>query len=784
MTLTDDIERQALALLDLAFDQPTDDRQAFVKGHKNFNRAVKSRALQLLAEENGADIATGGALVDASEGHIPPPTVGPWQIGALIGRGGMGAVYQAERIGGGFEQTVAIKFVGVGNINVQLADRLREERRLLAGLNHPNITQLIDGGETDDGIPYLVTERVEGQTLQARVEGKKLRLNEKLDVFAAILSGMAYAHQNGVVHRDLSPSNVLVRNDGVVKIIDFGIAKSMDDSDEASTRQSVTQGFTAPERLDGRLSTTLSDVFSLGAILEWMTADEKPPRFEDLAAIVAKAKADTPTDRYSSVDLLRIDIDRYRERRSVHAQSRGLGYRFRRFAGRHPLSLGSAGMAALAGAVAFIAISILYIRAERAEAEALARFDSLRELSRSVLFDVYDAIERIPLTEDAQILVTELGRQYLEELESDPRSTTQLSGDIAAGYIQLGHILADSNKDFFFSPDVASEYWAQAEERLDTILAAEPDNVDALVTKAQLIRWRTQSDLFARADRDAALDAYQQADRLMSTALDKDPLNREAILVHAAIQSAKADALEINGRADEAREIAEGAVNMLLSLPQSHRKTRGVQMAIANQRRMLGRILVGQGAYGEAIDTLTSSLADLDQAEALTAPDRMTRRARSIAHWRRAFARNQGGDPEGAVTDYQEAIAITERRLAIDPENKDATYHLVAWSGEMSLPLSALGRFDEAEAALRTSGAWYQQRYEAEPDDPRRVRTMLVHNAQMTELFRAAGRHDARCAATRELIRYTDEMTALDALSPQDAAAIAPYRTELETCVF
>ncbi|MEM9837865.1 MAG: protein kinase [Pseudomonadota bacterium] len=783
MSPTDEQERDALRLLDLAYDQPADERIAFIGAQTSFSEGVRQRALTLLAAETEeAELVTGGALVDAGAGTEPPQQVGPWKIGPLIGRGGMGAVYKAERVTGDFEQTVAVKFVGSGAKNPQLTDRLRDERRLLAGLNHPNISQLIDGGETPDGTPYLVTELVEGRTLQHLVTEGPLTVSERLDVFKDVLKGMTYAHQNGVVHRDLSPANVLIRNDGVVKIIDFGIAKSVDETEDRTSRQSVTEGFTAPERVAGKPSTTLADIYSLGAILRWITKDTHHRHPTDLDAVVAKATAEDPADRYTSVDLLALDVERYRTGHSVHAHSRYLGYRFKRFAGRHPLSIASTAAVSLLAAGAFIAMSILYVRAEQAEADALARFDSLRELSRTVLFDVYDTIERIPLTDDAQILVTDLGRQYIEELENDPRAPTSLNHEIAAGAIQLGHILADSNKDFFFSPDVADAYWTEAEERLDQLLDQNPDDLRALVTKAQLIRWRTQADLFVRADRTAALENYEAADALLSRALTIDPQDREALIAHAAIQSAKATTLDIAGQAEEARAAIEGSINTLIALPQSLKDRREFAMALANQRRTLGGILIGQGTPEQAIDVLTDSLADIDRAEAAASPDRMTRRARSIAHWRRAYAKLQTGDYDGAVDDYQRAITITKRRLAIDPSNEDAEYNRVAWSAELSLPLSALKRFEEAKAALDQAGAWYLKRYEDAPTDPRRIRTMLVHNAQLMELHRAAGDDQARCEATAELVRFADEMRAIDSLSAQDATAIAPYEEELEKC--
>ncbi|NRA31234.1 MAG: protein kinase [Parvularculaceae bacterium] len=780
--MADETEKQALALLDLAFGEALSERVAFIEGQSGYSDEAKQRALSLLPAEENNQIATGGALLDASEGHLPPDKAGPWKIGELIGRGGMASVYRTERDNGDFEQRVAIKFVTAGRANEKLIFRLRQERRLLATLNHPNISQFIDGGEALDGTPYIVTELVEGTTLQTFIEQNEVSLKERMRIFEAVLSGVTYAHKRSVVHRDLSPANILIRNDGVVKIIDFGIAMSTDDMEDTVARQSVTEGFTAPERIAGGTSTTVSDIFSLGKILTWLLGDLSVPRHRDLEAIATTAAAAAPDQRYGSVELLGLELERYRNKRSVHARGRELGYRLSRFSGRHPLSLTSAGLVMIAALTAVAALAVLYVRADQAEREAVARFDSLSELSRTVLFDIYDAVDRIPLTDDAQVLATTIGRQYLEELENDPRASLSLNLDIAEGFTQLGHIISDSNKDFFFDPETAEEHWQEAERRLDAVLDSDPPNVRALIAKAQLIQWQTQADIFAQADNEAALARYDQADALLNRALLLEPLHPDALLVQAAIRSSSGNALMALGRNSEARTLLSSSLAELEALPSAVSNSRGFHLARSNQRRTLGRILTYSDEPAEAVSILTASVVNLDEAELETGPDRITRRARSLAHWRRAYAHNQLGQTQLAIDDYETAIAITDRRLAIDPENKDAAYNAVAWSAEMSLPLSSTGRFAEAEAALDRAGFWYKERYDANPADPRRIRTMLVHNAQLMELHRAANQPTERCQATAELIRYTDELAGLGKLSPEDAAGVKPYRAELEAC--
>ncbi|MEQ8936939.1 MAG: serine/threonine-protein kinase, partial [Amphiplicatus sp.] len=220
----DDLDAAALTLLDEAFAAPAEERRAIIIEKTEANPDLRERTLALFetAFDDDAPI-TGGGLRILDE-TLAPDIVGNYKIEREIGRGGMGAVYLGRRIAGDFDHAAAIKLVRLTGRSKVFSDRLRSERRLLAQLKHPNIAQLHDGGETEDGAPYFIMEYVDGAPLYDYLRTHEVDLSERLRIFAEICNAIAYAHRNLVIHRDLSPANVLISRDGAVKLIDFGIS--------------------------------------------------------------------------------------------------------------------------------------------------------------------------------------------------------------------------------------------------------------------------------------------------------------------------------------------------------------------------------------------------------------------------------------------------------------------------------------------------------------------------------------------------------------------------------
>ena len=355
----------------------------------------------IAAHEHPRPLAIEERLLAAGE-EAPPPRerVGPYRLVRLLGRGGMGEVHLAERADGEYRGQVAIKLLA-GPFGRERERRLRRERQILASLRHPGIAALYDGGITEDGQPYLVMEHVDGQPIDRYCDERRLTPRERLELFAKVCDAVQYAHARLVVHRDLKPSNILVTPDGTSKLLDFGIAQLLNPADTAepscedgeATRAEVrvfTPWRAAPEQIRGEPVSTATDVYALGLLLFELLGgrlprEEEPPRLGrelrgDLEAILAKALARRPEDRYAAAGFLAEDVRRHLSGEPVQARRQTRAYVLRKFVKRHAVSVSVAALAGLAlAAMAWFAAGQAR-RASRERDLALTTMDSLVDL--------------------------------------------------------------------------------------------------------------------------------------------------------------------------------------------------------------------------------------------------------------------------------------------------------------------------------------------------------------------------------------------------------------------
>jgi predicted Ser/Thr protein kinase len=367
MSMTPDASWQRLeSLLDgLLLLPPGQREQALVElGREHDNETIEQLRDWLVGIEQSSDFME--TAVERSEGR----RVGYWRLLSRLGRGGMGEVWLAERADGVFSKQVAIKFIR--GDSVRLRERFAQERRIVARLEHPNIARLLDGGVDDDGHPYLVTEYVDGAPLDRWCSEQHADFAARLTLFRQIGNAVAHAHANLVVHRDLKSSNVLVDANGTAKLLDFGIAKLIEDDGGSETMEhALTPECAAPEQISGGPITTRTDVYALGAMLYQLisgraplqtrglplaelvrrVSSDVPPapsrvpvhadgvaigaRSADFDAIVLRALAKAPEDRYATVDALLADLDNAVALRPVSARGTAFGYRARRFLRRN-----------------------------------------------------------------------------------------------------------------------------------------------------------------------------------------------------------------------------------------------------------------------------------------------------------------------------------------------------------------------------------------------------------------------------------------------------------------
>ena len=413
--------READRLFALWLEQEFDRREHWLTG-EDVEPAVLSAVRRLIAN-HGAQKATlpSPDRLRAGLDEDPAPRnalagrhVGDWELIEEIGRGGMSVVYRARRTGVDFDQIAAIKLLGLAAAGAQGSARFEQERRVLARLRHPQIAALIDGGFAADGTPFLAMALVDGSTLDAYCSARQLDWRARVQLVREACDAVAHAHRNLLVHRDLKPSNILVTTQGVPVLIDFGIAKLLDDGHPHTQAgmHAMTPGYAAPEQIHDRAITTATDVYALGVILrELCVAERALP--QDLRNIIAMATREDAERRYPDARALGDDLARLLARRPVQATPDTMAYRMRAFLHRRRglvLAAASVLLAVLAG----VAATLWQARqASREAAEALhqaARANSARDF----LFSLFAAGDR----------------ERSEEL--DPRVSTIIARGVAA----------------------------------------------------------------------------------------------------------------------------------------------------------------------------------------------------------------------------------------------------------------------------------------------------------------------------------------------------------------
>lgn len=428
---------------------------------------------------------------------------GPYETEAVLGRGGMGSVYLARRVDGQYEQKVALKVMGAHLAGEEFHKRFVAERQILAQLNHPHITRLLDGGMTADGHPYLVMEYVDGLPVDRYADEQHLGLRQRLELFLQVCEALSHAHQNLIVHRDLKPSNIMVDRTGQVKLLDFGTAKMLaQGGDYTMTGMALlTPRYASPEQLRRRPVTTLSDIYSLGIVLfelldgRWPFGDASTEMAEyirlvenrapdplghrvdaaaagargtsaaqlrrelsgDLRYIVARAMREEPHARYASVDALADDVRCYLEHRPVSARAGTTVYRLRKYAARHRWGLAVAGVV-LAVAAGGVVSTVQQKRvAER-------RFQDVRKLARYQMFDLYDQLSALPGTTRIRRSLVEQSTVYLDSLRRQATTDADLRAELAEGYLRLGDVSGNPTNPNLGLPDQARDYYEKGIE--------------------------------------------------------------------------------------------------------------------------------------------------------------------------------------------------------------------------------------------------------------------------------------------------------------------------------
>jgi tetratricopeptide (TPR) repeat protein/predicted Ser/Thr protein kinase len=461
-------------ILDAALELPPEQRRELLERECATDPVLRKEVEDILiaAEEDGGFLDTSAAsfgallvgadLSDESSDMPQDRQIGPYRLIRGLGRGGMGTVYLAERADGQFEQQVALKLIKRGMDTDEIHRRFLSERQILARLNHPHIARLLDGGVTMSGQPWFAMEYVDGAPLTTYCKERKLGNADRLRLFEDVCEAVRYAHQNLIVHRDLKPSNILVTADGAVKLLDFGIAKLLDEAPGEHSQlgtglRAMTPEYAAPEQVRLEPVTTATDVYALGAVLyELLTGrrvhafvrltqaeiervvcevDVQPPHIgPDLDTIVMKALQKDPYRRYPTAEALLEDLHRYEAGLPVRARPDTPGYRARKFLRRHRVAV---------AAVSGIVLSLIGGLAVAAWQAGVARREATRALAvKDFLVGVFESSDPersggVEIT--ARELLARGTRRVDSALANAPEIRAEIFDVVGRSYYGLGH---------------------------------------------------------------------------------------------------------------------------------------------------------------------------------------------------------------------------------------------------------------------------------------------------------------------------------------------------------
>jgi len=746
-----------------AIDLPPGERAGFVEARCANRPALRAEVESLLASH-----AEAGGILDVPavdrDGSLVGLRVGAFRLVREIGRGGMSVVYLGERVEGDFAQQAAVKILDAPLRHQDVLQRFRAERQILATFAHPNIVSLLDGGVTAGGHAFLVMELVDGEPLTRYCGAGGVALEDRLLLIQQVCAAVQHAHQHGVVHRDLKPANILVTAGGVVKVLDFGVAKLLDDAPGAPANATLATGlrpltpnYAAPEQLRGLPVTTATDIYALGVLTYELVAGVRPYDIStqtldvilktiteidppkpslaaapegspydpvrlrgDLDAIVFKAMSKDPADRYGSAQQLAADLTRYASSEPVDARPPSVGYVLAKLARRHRAAF----LAAALSLVALLAALGVSIRQTR---RAERRFEDVRTLAHALLFDVYDAISGVPGTLGPRRLVAGRAQEYLDRLAREAGNDSVLERELAESYLRLGDVRGKPYRSNLGDTAGALESYQKGVLLLEDLLRRHPSDpaIEEELAKANMdaaiifMRQEKANESIAAANRAIAL-----AQDLTNRAPRSATFNEELATAYLRLGQAQAVAADRGGSVEDLQQVVATYRKGLADLQADGAHTEPFwQARLSELYFYVGYPLGGLGArtgnvayYKEALE---SSLSGDAINRRLVAAD--TRNAEYVRKYADGILTIGSlrwqccRDLEGALRDVREAADIFQRIVDRDSQNVEARRDLANAYSMFGVLLQQADRSSEAEDMNRKALALYEQVARADP---------------------------------------------------------------------
>ncbi len=753
-------------------------QSAFLTDACGTDRALLSRANELLDAagkiEDRAflsdDAFVVGARAIASEmgfADLKGKCIGHYRLVSEIARGGMGVVYLADR--DDFQHRVALKLIRSGVDSSEINRRFRIERDVLASLNHPNIARLLDGGTTDDGMPFLAMEYVEGKRIDRYCSEHNLGIDEILSLFRKVCSAIEYAHRNLTVHRDIKPSNILVTDEGEPKLLDFGIAKILEsdrtpNDDTATGARLLTPEYASPEQIIGEKISTASDVYSLGVLLYELLTGRRPFNLKDRNAlemieavcntdppapsscrdvefgvgtltdrgspetsgtgrvftsselrgdidnIVLTALRKDPNARYSSVEQFSEDIRRYLDGLPVIARAATLRYRAGKFVRRHRAPVAFAAVAVIGLIVGTGTATWQAVVARNESARAEQRFNEVRDLANTLISGWDTDLQDEPITPAIRGRLADLSSEYLEALSKESDDPELLKETVKA-QIALGQNYAY----FLIDREKARQSILKAEQIARRLAASDPN--DPAVNSLLALSLAKYNEFFGI----------------------EDPVRSESNLI-------------------EQIAIREASPGIAVSDPAELRDLALTHESFGGGLRRMGRVDEAKQHFliSDEIHARRISLFEGGEPTA----DRLARLASALSYRAGNLTFNLKQGTDGLEYAERSARAANDA-LALDPAHRDAIFAAITCSHELGLVAKEAKEFDRAIEAFQDSISKVRT-YHPNTVDGYMKRKEYDSLLEIADSQFSSGRKAEALASLDECFRVRRDYTALD----------------------
>ncbi len=860
--------QQVKQILDEVLSLETSQRQKFLNSSK-LQPDILSEVNSLLAFETEAEDLMRLSAVEFSDGFFDDTNnalvgqnIGVYKIIGELGYGGMGAVYLAERTDGKFEQKVALKLLKREMNTAALRRRFSQEREILASLQHPNIASLLDAGTTDDKIPYLAMEYVEGLPIDDYCSKHALNIEQRLDLFREVCAAVDFAHRNLVVHRDLKPSNILVTENGAPKLLDFGISKILSSEFENQNTATVTKmgvmtpGYASPEQLLSKSVTTSTDIYSLGVILYELLSGHRPfetkesdikeiykavieidpplpssvaqtfskqfkkieeenatnsnkksvsPKTEaerlrhtspqmaelnpysirgDLDNIILKALRKEPERRYLSAENLSEDIKRHLRGLPVTARPNTFSYRAEKFINRNKASVFAGFLIILAifGGIGATLWQAKVAQAERAKAER--RFNDVRQLANSFLFNLSPKIEKLPGSTEAREELVSLALKYLDSLSQEAGDDLELQRELAAAYEKVGDVqgnqmasnlgdtkgAADSYEkalnirrklyeqnpnDLTLMSDLASSYGKFSEIQMqvgtteqvreyfqkyydlrEEIARRNPNDFEARKNLAIAVRAKGLQ-LYTEAKYKEAVENYRRADAIYEELLREQPENTEVAENRAFMYSDIGEAQGWDNDLAGAEISLKKSLDLLVPLAEKYPNDQNLQRSLMRAFLKKGASTIETENYEKAADEYRKAL---ELSENILKNDPQNYRAK----WDVVAAKRLLADALGYAGKNKESLEIIKNALesaletaANDRGNPKNIYEIAVTRFKLAETYFSMKDYEPALAAFIESNKEFRTVVDLDPKYRYAVRTINLCTMSIADTYEA-----------------------------------------------